>query len=263
MLRTIIVDDEELARRGLRTLLEQVNDVEIVGEYQNGREAIEAIRTLEPDLAYLDIQMPGKSGFDVIEAIEAPHCPHIVFVTAFNNYAIQAFEVHALDYLLKPVSETRFGESMARARAVLGGLRDEMMIHRLAQVAAELRAYLTHPGSAPLRDRIAVKTREGLVIVSVADIDWVEADRDYVTLHVGKKTWLLRETITAAESRLAQSGFLRIHRSVLVNANRVRELRSLSKGEFTVILDDGTELKLSRNYRAALERLVGEKIGSG
>jgi two-component system, LytTR family, response regulator len=261
MLRTIIVDDEELARRGIRDLLEQVEDVEIVGEYGNGREAIEAIRALEPDLAYLDVQMPGKDGFDVIAAIEAPHCPHIVFVTAFDDYAIRAFEVHALDYLLKPVSEQRFEASMTRARAAVGS-RDGMMVHRLAQIAAELRARLPHPGSASLRDRIAVKTREGLAIVGVAEIDWVEADRDYVTLHVGKKAWLLRGTISTAESRLAPSGFLRIHRSVLVNANRVRELRALSKGEFTVVLENGTELKLSRNYRAALERLVGAKIDS-
>lgn len=263
MLRTIIVDDEDLARRGMRTLLEQAGDVEIVGECGNGREAIDAIHTLEPDLAYLDIQMPGKTGFDVIDAIEGPHCPHIVFVTAFDKYAVRAFEVHALDYLLKPINETRFGESMTRARAAVGSGRDETMLRRLTQAAAELRQCLAHPVGAPLSDRISVKTRGGLVIVSVADIDWVEADRDYVSLHVGKKTWLMRETITAAEARLAHSGFLRIHRSVLVNASRVQGLRPLSKGEFIVVLADGTELKLSRNYRVALKRLLGDKLGRG
>lgn len=260
MLRTIIVDDEELARRGMRALLEQVGDVEIVGECTNGREAIEAIRTLEPDLAYLDVQMPGKTGFDVIDDIEGSRCPHIVFVTAFDQYAVRAFEVHALDYLLKPINETRFGESMARARAAVGSLRHETTIRRLSRAAAELRQCLVHPMGAPLADRISVRTREGLVIVCVADIDWVEAERDYVSLHVGKKTWLLRETISAAEARLQQSGFLRIHRSVLVNANRVQRLRPLSKGEFTVILIDGTELKLSRNYRESLRHLLGNAL---
>lgn len=262
-MRAIIVDDEELARRGMRTLLDSVDDVEIVQECVNGREAIEAIRTLEPDLAYLDIQMPGKTGFDVIDAIQGQRCPHIVFVTAFDKYAVRAFEVHALDYLLKPINETRFGESLARARAAVGSGRDETMLRRLTQTASELRQCLAHSASAPLPDRIAVKTREGLVIVSVADIDWLEADRDYVSLHVGTKTWLVRETITAAEARLAHSGFLRIHRSVLVNVNRVQGLRPLSKGEFTVILADGTELKLSRNYRVALNTLLGDKIGRG
>ena len=259
MLRTIIVDDEALARRGMRELLEHVADVEIVGECGNGREAIEAIRALEPDLAFLDIQMPGKSGFDVIGAIEGPHCPHIVFVTGFDSYAVQAFEVHALDYLLKPVNEKRFRESMGRARAAIGSLRDETMLRRFAKATSELRQLLPHAAGAPLPDRISVKTPEGIVIVNVADIDWVEANRDYVSLHVGKKAWLLRETINAAEARLTHSGFLRIHRSMLVNVNRVRELRPLSRGEYTVFLVDGTELKLSRNYRINLGHLLGDQ----
>jgi two-component system LytT family response regulator len=262
-LRTIIVDDEELARRGIRTLLEQDGDVEIVRECCNGREAIEAIHTLELDLVYLDIQMPGKTGFDVIAAIEQPKCPHIVFVTAFDDFAIRAFEVHALDYLLKPINQVRFTESMGRVRAALANVRDEAMILRLAKVAADLRQCLAHPMVMPLSDRISVKTRDGLVIVRVSDIDWVEAERDYVSLHVGTKSWLLRETIAATEARLTASGFVRIHRSILVNVDRVRELHPLSKGEFTVILADGTELKLSRNYRVALERLLGDKIGAG
>jgi two-component system, LytTR family, response regulator len=262
-LRTIIVDDEELARRGLRTLLEQDGDVEIVRECSNGREAIEAIQALEPQLAYIDIQMPGKSGFDVIAAIEQQKCPHVVFVTAFDEYAVQAFEVRALDYLLKPINQARFTESLQRARTAIANSRDEEMLRRLAQVAADLRQSFAHPTPGSPADRISVKTRHGHVILRVADIDWVGAERDYVSLHVGAKSWLLRETIAAAEARLGPAGFVRIHRSVLVNAERVRELQPLSKGEYTVVLTDGTELKLSRSYRLALEHLMGDAIGKG
>jgi two-component system, LytTR family, response regulator len=257
MLRTIIVDDEELARRGVRTLLEGVEDVEIVRECDNGDEAIEAIVALEPDLVYLDVKMPGTTGFDVIDAIEESHCPHFVFVTAFDKFAVQAFEVNALDYLLKPINKARLVESLARARAATNSERDETALTRLAKASAELRQCLAPLASLPLPDRLSVKTRDGLAIVLVEDIDWVEADRDYVSLHVGKKTFLLHETITWAEARLARAGFLRIHRSILVNGRRVRELRPLSKGEYTVVLVDGTVLKLSRNYRDSLECLVG------
>jgi two-component system, LytTR family, response regulator len=236
-LRTIIVDDEELARRGLRTLLEQDGDVEIVRECSNGREAIEAIQALEPQLAYIDIQMPGKSGFDVIAAIEQQKCPHVVFVTAFDEYAVQAFEVRALDYLLKPINQARFTESLQRARTAIANSRDEEMLRRLAQVAADLRQSFAHPTPGSPADRISVKTRHGHVILRVA--------------------------IAAAEARLGPAGFVRIHRSVLVNAERVRELQPLSKGEYTVVLTDGTELKLSRSYRLALEHLMGDAIGKG
>ena len=259
-IRALIVDDEALARRGIRTLLEHAGDVEVVSECSNGREAIEAIGATDPDLVFLDIHMPGKSGFDVIEAIEWSKCPYIVFVTAFDKFAVQAFDVHALDYLLKPINEVRFNDSLARARAALAGQRDDSTMRRFMQLAAELRQPCDSPPPAPPADRIPVKVQGKIVIVRVADIDWVEADHDYVSLHVGEKTWLMRETITNVEARLACSGFVRIHRAALVNINRVRELCSLSKGEFTVVLVDGTELKLSRNYRSALDSLVGTHL---
>ena len=257
-IRAIIVDDEELARRGIRALLSRAGDVEIVSECGSGDEAIRAISAAEPELVYLDIQMQGKTGFDVMAALPETKCPHVIFVTAFDRFAVRAFEIHALDYLLKPVNEERFNASLARARAAVAGARDSSMIRRFWQVAAEFRAS-SGPDSLPsMLDRIPVKTRDRVMIVNVAEIDWVEADGDYVSVHVGDKSWLLRETIVAAEARLALSGFVRIHRSTLVNIHRVRELLPLSKGEFTVVLNDGTELKLSRNYRFALERLLGK-----
>jgi two-component system, LytTR family, response regulator len=259
-MRAIIVDDEELARRGIRALLKRAGDVEIVSECGSGEEAIKAISAAEPELVYLDIQMQGKTGFDVIAALPKTKCPHVVFVTAFDRFAVRAFEMHALDYLLKPVNEERFNASLARARAAVAGARGGSVIRRFWQVAAELRASSGQDLLPSMTDRIPVKTHGRIMVVNVAEIDWVEADGDYVSVHVGAKSWLLRETIAAAEARLALSGFVRIHRSTLVNIYCVRELLPLSKGEFTVVLRDGTELKLSRNYRFALEHLLGKTL---
>src|SRR6516225_10242735 len=250
-MRAIIVDDEELARRGIRALLKRAGDVEIVSECGSCEEAIRAISAAEPELVYLDIQMQGKTGFDVIAALPKTNCPHVIFVTAFDRFAVRAFEIHALDYLLKPVKEERFNASLARARS---------MTRRFWQVATELRASSGQDLVPAMTDRIPVKTHGRVMILNVPEIDWVEADGDYVSVHVGAKCWLLRETIAAAEARLALSGFVPIHRSTLVNIGRVRELLPLSKGEFTVVLLNGTELKLSRNYRFALERLWGKTL---
>jgi two-component system, LytTR family, response regulator len=259
-MRAIIVDDEELARRGIRALLKRAGDVEIVSECGTGEEAIKAISAAEPELVYLDIQMQGKTGFDVIAALPKTKPPHVVFVTAFDRFAVRAFETHALDYLLKPVNEERFNASLARVRAAVAGARDGSVIRRFWQMAAQLRASSGQDLLPSMTDRIPVKTHGRIRVVNVAEIDWVEADGDYVSVHVGAKSWLLRETIAAAEARLALSGFVRIHRSTLVNIYCVRELLPLSKGEFTVVLLDGTELKLSRNYRYALERLLGKTL---
>jgi two-component system LytT family response regulator len=259
-MRAIIVDDEDLARRGIRALLKRAGDVEIVSECGSGEEAIRAINAAEPELVYLDIQMPGKTGFDVIGALPETKCPHVIFVTAFDRFAIKAFEIQALDYLLKPVNEARFNASLARARAAVAGARDGSIVRRFWQMTQELRAAPGQNPAAWMADRIPVKSQGRVIIVNVAEIDWVEADGDYVSVHVGAKSWLLRDTIAAAEARLALSGFVRIHRSTLVNIYRVRELLPLSKGEFTVVLLDGTELKLSRNHRFALERLLGKAL---
>lgn len=260
IIRTLIVDDERLARRGLRTLLQRSEDVEIVAECRNGREAIKAITVSEPDLVFLDIQMPGKSGFDVIAEINEDKCPYVIFVTAFDNFALQAFDVHALDYLLKPISEDRFRAAMSRARTLLSSTRDDSLVRRFAQLAAEFRQTQSGRQAGSAIDRLPIKTNGKVIAVRLGEIDWIEADQDYVWLHAGEKRWILRETIAKVEMRLAGSGFVRIHRSALINVDRVRELHPRAKGEFDVVLLDGTKLRMTRNYRAAAERLVGPTL---
>ena len=258
-IRTVIADDEELARRGLRALAQRWEDLELICECRNGREAVDAIHRHRPDLVFLDVQMPGTTGFDVMNAIEGAQRPHVVFVTAYDKFALRAFEVHALDYLLKPVNEERFDAALARVRVAMSHAADTAIIQRARQVAADLQVATSASTVTPV-DRLPIKSNGRIIAIRVADIDWVEADRDYVSLHVGGKTWLMRETIAAVELRLALSGFVRIHRSTLVNAERVRELRPQDKGEYAVVLNDGTELKLTRHYRASVERLVGPNI---
>jgi two-component system LytT family response regulator len=258
-IRTIIADDEELARRGLRALSQRCEDLELICECPNGQETVEAIRRHRPDLVFLDVQMPGKTGFDVISALADAQRPHVVFVTAYDKFALRAFEVHALDYLLKPVNEDRFDAAVARVREAMSHVTDNAIVQRVRQAAANLKVAIS-PSKGPAVDRLPIKVNGRIMVIRVADIDWIEADGDYVSVHVGGKTWLMRETIAAVELRLALSGFVRIHRSTLVNAERVKELQPQDKGEYTVVLSDGTELKLTRNYRTSVERLVGANL---
>jgi two-component system, LytTR family, response regulator len=258
-IRAIIADDEELARRGLRALSQRCAELELVCECRNGRDAVEAIHRHRPDLVFLDVQMPGKTGFDVISAIADGQRPHVVFVTAYDKFALRAFEVHALDYLLKPVNEERFDAAVERVREAMLHATDTAMIQRFSQAAAELQVAAA-PSMATAMDRIPVKANGRIIILRLSEIDWIEADGDYVSIHARGKSWLMRETIAAVELRLALSGFVRIHRSTLVNAEQVKELRPRGKGEYTVVLNDGTELKLTRNYRASVERLIGENV---
>jgi two-component system, LytTR family, response regulator len=258
-IRTVIVDDEELARRGLKALSKRWVDLELICECRNGREAVDAIHRHRPDLVFLDVQMPGKTGFDVISAIADTERPHVVFVTAYDKFALRAFEVHALDYLLKPVNEERFDAAVARVREAMSHATDKAIVERVRQAAADVQV-VTSPSMALAVDRLPIKANGRILVVRLADIDWIEADGDYVSVHVGGKTWLMRETIAAVELRLALSGFVRIHRSILVNAERVKELRPRDKGEYTVVLNDGTELKMTRNHRASVERLIGANL---
>jgi two-component system, LytTR family, response regulator len=256
-IRTLLVDDEEIARRGLRVRLERANDIEIVGECRNGLEAIDAINLLSPQLVFLDIQMPELSGFDVLRAARPKSTPHVVFVTAFDQYAVRAFEVHALDYLLKPIDDERFAAALRRAREVLIGTRDEGYGRQFAEAIASLARSGALPGDPLGSDRLAIPDGDRVMIIRLPDIDWIQASDNYVAIHVGKKAWLLRETISALDQRLTPRGFVRIHRSTIVNAQRVTELRSLPNGEFAIVLADGTILKLGKSYRPALDQLAG------
>jgi len=257
MMSVVIVDDEELARRGIKTRLQRSQDVEIVADCNNGREAIEAIRRLSPDLVFLDVQMPGKTGFDVIEAIGCDTFPQVIFVTAHDRYAIRAFEVNALDYLLKPIDDERFDIALRRARESLARHHDSGVGRRLASVLGEMAASRNRGPTTTRSNRLVVRSGGRVLFVKVSEVDWVEATGDYVTLHVGKKSLLLRETITEMERKLGSEGFTRIHRSTIVNLEQIVEMRALDNGEYRVRLRDATELKLSRNYRHALPRLIG------
>ena len=251
MIRALIVDDEPLARRGIRTrLLRDADDVEILMECTNGREAADHIRSTKPDLVFLDIQMPGMDGFDVIDAVGIEEMPVVIFVTAYDRHAVRAFDVHALDYVLKPIDDDRFAEALARARAHIDKERQSELGRRVASLMAERKG----------RDqRFVIKSGARISFVAADEIDWVEAAGDYVRLHAGKKAHLLRETMSKIEARLGEV-FLRIHRSTIVNADRIRELETYFNGEYFVILEDGTKLKLSRSYRDRLQAFLGEDL---
>jgi two-component system LytT family response regulator len=259
-IRTLLIDDEDVARRGLRIRLERVSDIEIVGECPNGVEALDAISRISPDLVFLDIQMPQLSGFQLVEALPIELCPHVVFVTAFDQYAVRAFEVHALDYLLKPIDDDRLAETLRRVRGVMAASPSGNYARHMREAVDSMARDHDLVSQRTLSDRLAIPDGDRLTVVRVADIDWVQASGNYVSVHLGKKAWLLRETISAMDQRLAPHGFSRIHRSTLVNVQRVVELQSLANGEFSVILKDGTVLKLSRGYRECLDQLIGRRL---
>jgi two-component system, LytTR family, response regulator len=251
-MRVLIVDDEPLARERLRDLLENDAEVEIVGECADGPSAVTAIRSREPDLVFLDVKMPGHDGFRVVEEVGADRMPVTVFVTAFDKFALKAFEVRALDYLLKPFDRDRFEAALGRAKEQFRRRQEEEVRDRLDELLTEVR------GERKPLERIAVKSSGSVYFLRAEEIDWVEAAGNYSRLHVGKTTHLLRETMTALESKLDPKRFLRIHRSTIVNIERVRELQPYFHGDYIVLLDDGTELTLSRNYRQRLHEVFGD-----
>ena len=249
-IRTLIVDDEPLALRRLRALLADEPDIEIVAEAVNGTEAVRSITTERPDLVFLDVQMPGLDGFDVLRATASIHQPFVVFVTAHDEHAIRAFEVQAVDYLLKPVIEARFREAVRRVVARLRG-------ESTADIARQMAQFLERVAPAPARGgRIAVK-RDGRVnFVRVEDIDWVEADGDLVRVHVGKEAHTIRETMAQIEAKLPAERFMRVHRSIIVNTERVREVQPWFKGDYVLIMHDGTKLRSGRTYRQPVQALI-------
>jgi two-component system LytT family response regulator len=247
-LRVLIVDDEEIARQRLRRLLAREDDVEIVGEASDGVHAVDSIRSLAPDLVFLDVQMPEVDGFAVLERLRPHLAPAVVFVTAHDDYALRAFDVHAVDYLRKPFDAMRFKEAFSRARRRVAGVEAEDRSRKLDALLAQVAAH-----SPRSRERLMVRADGRLYFVRIDEIDWVEAAGNYVKLHVGRDTHLMRETMAGIEKMLDPSRFLRIHRSAIVNLDRVREMQPWFSGEYTVILRDGTQLRLSRVYRDRLE----------
>jgi two-component system LytT family response regulator len=250
----LLVDDEPVARRRLGRLLREDRDIEIAGECGDGASAVAAVRTLEPDLVLLDVQMPEMDGFDVLQALGAERLPAIIFVTAFDRYALRAFEVHALDYLLKPVDCERLARAIARARARLaesrGGALDPRVLALLEGFAAE-RRFLT---------RMPVRTGGRLLVVPMSDVDYITAADNYVTLHAGGQEHLVRDTMGRLERELDPARFVRIHRSTIVQVDRIRELLPDFHGDFTMILVDGSRVQLSRTYRARVEQVLGREF---
>ncbi|HYP02390.1 MAG TPA: response regulator [Pyrinomonadaceae bacterium] len=255
-IRTLIVDDEPIARRGIRRQLQTEPDVEIVGECGNGHEAVAAIRELSPALVFLDVQMPLLDGFGVIESLGAETTPAVVFVTAYDEHAIRAFEVNALDYLLKPIDPERFRKTLARARAQVGTSETKHLDQKLTALLRSLKDFQPNRAQPAYLERIAVKEQGRVFFLSVEQLDWIGAQGNYVELHAGNATHLLRETMDGMESKLDPRKFLRLRRSTLVRIERIKELRPLFNGEYAVLLQDGTQLVSSRRYRQNLDALL-------
>lgn len=249
MIRTVIVDDEPLGRRRISALLEGQPDVDVVAECRNGREAIRVIREERPDLVFLDIQMPGTDGFGVLEAIDVDELPVIIFATAYDEYALRAFDAHALDYLLKPFDRERFAEALERARRLVG---DADELKRLRALISRVRD--GSPERAPVR--FHVRSGGSVTIVHARDVNWIAAAGNYLVLHDGRRRHFLRETMAGMDERLPDDEFLRIHRSTIVRIDRVRSVHPGTGGGYVVELVDGTSLKASRGYRqVVLDRL--------
>lgn len=253
-IRTLVVDDEPMARERIMSLLQQENDVEVIGQCSDGTQAVSAIQQQTPDLVFLDVQMPGCDGFGVLQHIQnigADRMPTVVFVTAYDEYALRAFEVHALDYLLKPFGKDRFQETLRHAREQLDRRRAGDLGRRLLALVHDLK-----PEQQRL-DRLVVKSGGRVFFLRTDEIDWVEAAGNYVRLHLGEESHLFRETMNGMEGRLDTRRFVRIHRSRIVNTERIKELQPWFNGEYVVILRNGTRLTLSRGYREKLQEQLG------
>ncbi len=284
-MRVLIVDDEALARQRLRRLVQSEPDAEVIGECADGLEAVQAIQHERPDLVCLDVQMPELDGFGVLQSLGGQAVPNVVFVTAYDEHALRAFEVHAIDYVLKPVDADRFRTAFHRARLAhsqataadrLGRLLDTVRsvsddergrgegagaiagsVGSPSPASGEPAPVPSNGGPPSFASRILVKHDGRMFFVKVGDIDWIEADRNYVRLHVGNAAHTIRERISHLESSLDPRIFARIHRSTIVNLNRIREMQQWFSGDYVVILENGTRLRLSRHYREQVERRFG------
>jgi two-component system LytT family response regulator len=261
-IRTLIVDDEPAARAAIRALLSDDPELEVIGECADGRSALERMEADPPELLFLDVQMPELDGFAVLQQYEAPQLLEVIFVTAYDQYALQAFDVHAVDYLLKPFSDERFRIAVTRAKR-------QVRQRRLGEVSDRLLALLdglgrhgipAQPGAELYLRRLVIKSGGRMSVLPVRDIDWIDAEGDYARIHTGKQWHLLRETMKRLETQLDPARFVRIHRSTIVNVERIKELQPFFRGEYVVILHDGTSLKLSRGYKEKLELALGKEF---
>jgi two-component system, LytTR family, response regulator len=254
MIRVLMTDDEPVALRRMRRLLRAADDVDIVGECGDGASAVEAIRELKPDVVLLDVQMPELDGFGVVQALGAETLPAIIFVTAYDRYALRAFDVHALDYVLKPVDQGRLLLAIDRARTRIATHRHQTMDARMVALLEDLtaqRRYLT---------RLPVRSERGVRVIDLVDVEWISASDNYVTLHAAGREYLLRDTMTRLERQLNPTHFVRIHRSTIVQVDRIHELLPAFHGDYTIVLKDGTRLTLTRGYRPKVEEALGRKI---
>jgi len=253
-IRVVIADDELLARKFIRRMLKQDAEVEVVAECSNGADAVVAIRKEKPDLVFLDVQMPEMDGFAVLDAVRLDHLPEIVFTTAYESYAIRAFELHALDYLLKPFDQVRFKAALKYAKERFQSQHEEDKRLQVGTLLESIRAQQEY------LDRIIIRADGRITFLQTREIDWLEADDKYVHLHTGKGARMVRQTLSAMESQLDPKKFLRVHRSTMVNVDRIKELQPLFNGEHSIILEDGTRLTLSRKYKDKLFELLGRPL---
>ncbi|MEE8576538.1 MAG: response regulator [candidate division Zixibacteria bacterium] len=253
MLTVLIVDDERLARSRLSRMLTSVDNVKIVGQCANGQEALKAIQQYSPDLVFLDVQMPQMNGFEVVRSISPKNRPVLIFVTAFDQYAIKAFEVNAVDYLLKPFDQKRFRTALRRAQKAVAlknsGDGSPENIHQLIDQTRKPESF---------SDRILIRSDNKLTVIKNRDVEWVESAGNYVYLHIGNKTHLHRQTMKELEDRLAEFGFIRVHRSAIINSGSITEIRIKPSGDGTVLLESGTRVNLSRRYRSNLKAAEGK-----
>ncbi len=260
-IRTLIVDDEPLAREGIKVLVDKDPEFEVIGECSNGADAVAAIRSDNPDLLFLDMHMPRMNGIEVLKRIDPRRAPVVVFVTAFDRYALEAFEHHALDYLLKPFDDERFERTLSRVKIQIRQQTAEQLGQRMAELLDRLEGG-GGPASPRHLTRLSIKSAGRIFFVNVDEIDWIEAADYYVKLHIGGKSHLLRESMQRLSERLDPARFMRIHRSAIVNLDRITELRSRPHGDYAVCLDDGTRIRLGRGRKDKLSRLLEARAGA-
>jgi two-component system LytT family response regulator len=247
-IRALVVDDEPPARERVRDLLQAEPDVELVGEAGDAEQAVERIRALRPDLLFLDVQMPGRDGFGVLRALGGERPPATIFTTAHDEFAVRAFDVSAVDYLLKPLRRTRFRAALVRAREKLSA----------GVSAAELRRVVADAVRAPAHlERLAVRVGRRIVVVRAEEVRWIEAEGNYARIHAGGKRYLLRQTLNALEASLDPQRFVRVHRGAIVGVDHVREVHPLARGSYDLVLDGGDVVTTGQSYREQLQRVIG------